>query len=50
MASISSKRVNDNNRLKIHYNHIFHVNYDNINSIIIGDSIVAGVARYNNNV
>ena len=50
MASISSKRANNNNWLKIHYSHIFHVNYDNIDSIMIGDSVVAGLARYNNNV
>ena len=48
MASIPSKRINNNNWLKIHYNHCFHVNHDNINSIIIGDSIVAGLTCYNN--
>ena len=48
MASIPSKRINNNNWLKIHYNHRFHVNHDNIDSIIIGDSIVAGLTRYNN--
>ena len=48
MASIPSKRVNNNNWLKIHYNYCFHVNHDNFNSILIGDSIVAGLTRYNN--
>ena len=48
MASIPSKRINNNNWLKIHYNHCFHVNHDNINSIIIEDSIVGGLTRYNN--
>ena len=48
MASIPSKRINNNNWRKIHYNHRFHVNHDNIDSIIIGDSIVAGLTRYNN--
>ena len=33
---------------KIHYNLSFHVNHDNINSIIIGDSLVAGLTRQNN--
>ena len=47
MASIPSKRVNNNNWPKIPYNHCFHVNHGNINSIIIGDSVVAGLARYN---
>ena len=28
--------------------HCFYVNHDNINNIIIGDSIVAGPAHYNN--
>ena len=48
MASILSKRFNNNNWLKIHYKHCFHVNHDNINSIIIGDAIVGGLTRYNN--
>ena len=48
MASIPSKRFNNYNWLKIHHNHCFHVNHDNINSIIIGDSIVAGLTRYGN--
>ena len=48
MASIPSKRFNNYNWLKIHHNHCFHVNHDNINSIIIGDSIVAGLTRYSN--
>ena len=30
------------------YAHRFHVNYDNINSIIIGDSIVVGLTCYTN--
>ena len=48
MESIPPKRVNNNNWLKIHYNHCFHVNHDNINSKIIRHSIVAGPACYNN--
>ena len=48
MASIPSKRINSNNWLKIHCNHCFHVNHDNINSIIIGESIVASLTHYNN--
>ena len=48
MVSILSKTTNNNNWLKIHYNHRFHVHHDNINSIIKGDSIVAGLTRYNN--
>ena len=48
MTSIPSKRFNNNNWLKIHHNHCFHVDHDNINSIIIGDSIVAGLTRYSN--
>ena len=43
MTSIPSKSVNNNNWLKIHYNHCFHVKHDNINSIIIGDPIVPGL-------
>ena len=48
MASIPSKRINNNNWLKIHHIHCFQVKHDNINSIIIGDSIVAGLTHYNN--
>ena len=48
MASILFKRINNNTCLKIHCNHSFHVNHDNINSIIIGGSIVAGLTHYNN--
>ena len=48
MASIPSKRFNNYNWLKIHHNHCFRVHHDNINSIIIGDSIVAGLTRYSN--
>ena len=47
MASIPSKRVDNNNCLKICYNHCFHVNHGNINSMIIGVSILADFARYN---
>ena len=47
MVSIPSKKINNNNWPKIHYNHCFHVNHDNINIIIIGDSIVASLTRYN---
>ena len=48
MASIPSKRFNNYNWFKIHHSHYFHVNHDSINSIIIGDSIVAGLTRYSN--
>ena len=48
MASIPSTRINNKNWYKIHCNHCFHVNHGNINSIITGDSIVAGLRRYNN--
>ena len=34
--------------LKMLNSHCFYVNHDNINNIIIGDSIVAGPAHYNN--
>ena len=48
MALILSKRFNNNNWLRINNNHCFHINHDNINSILIGDSIVAGLMHYNN--
>ena len=48
MASIPSKRFYNNNWLKIHQNHCFQVKQENFNSIIIGDSIVAGLTRYTN--
>ena len=48
MASIRSKRINNNNWLKIHDNHCFDVTHDNTNSIIIVDSLVADLTRYNN--
>ena len=48
MASIPSKRFNSYKWLKIYLNHCFHVNHDNINNIIIGDSIAAGLTRYGN--
>ena len=48
MASISSERFYNNNWIKIHKNHSFKVKQENINSIIIGDSIVAGLTRYTN--
>ena len=48
MALILSKRINNTNWLKIHYIHCFNVNHDNINSIIVGDSIVEGLTRYSN--
>ena len=46
MASIPSKRFNNYNWLRIHHNHCFHVNHDNFNSIVIGNSIQAGLTRY----
>ena len=48
MASIPSERFYNNNWIKIHKNHCFQVKQENINSIIIGDSIVAGLTRYTN--
>ena len=48
MASVPSKRINNNNWLKTHCNHGYQVNHDNNNSIIIGGLIVTGLARYNN--
>ena len=48
MASIPSKRFYNNNWLKIHQNHCFKVKQENVNSIIIEDSIVAGHTRYTN--
>ena len=48
MASIPSERFYNNNWLKIHQNHCFKVKQENINSIIIGDSIVAGLTPYTN--
>ena len=48
MASIPSKRFSNYNWLKIHHNHCFYVYHDSINSIIIGDSIVAGLTRHSN--
>ena len=48
MALIPSKRFNNHDWLKIHHNHCFHVNHDNISSIIIGDSTVTGLTRYSN--
>ena len=48
MASIRSERFYNNNWLKIHKNLCFQVKQENINSIIIGDSIVAGLTRYTN--
>ena len=48
MASIPSERFYINNWLKIHQNHCFQVKQEDFNSIIIGDSIVAGLTRYTN--
>ena len=48
MASIPSERFYNNNWLKIHCNHYFQVKHENINSIIIGDSIAAGLTQYTN--
>ena len=47
MDSIPYKRFNNNNLLKIHENHFFYINHDDINSIIIGYPNV-GFTRYNN--
>ena len=47
-TSIPLKRFNNNYWLKIHNNHSFRVNHDNINCIIIGDSVVTGLKRYIN--
>ena len=48
MASIPSEKFYNNNWLKIHHNRCFQVKHENINSIIIRDSIVAGLTRYIN--
>ena len=48
MASIPSDRFYNNNWLKIHQNHCFQVKQEKFKSIIIGDSIVAGLTRYTN--
>ena len=48
MASILSERFYNNNWLKIHQNHCFQVKQQNINSIMIQDSTVAGLTRYTN--
>ena len=48
MASIPSERFYNNNWLKIHQNHCFKVKQENINSIIIGNSIVVCLRRYTN--
>ena len=48
MASIPTKRINNNSWLEIHYNHCFHINHDNTNSIIIRNSILVGLTLYNN--
>ena len=48
MASIPSERFYNNNWIKIYKNNCFQVKQENINSIIIGDSIVAGLTRYTN--
>ena len=48
MASVPSKRINNNNWLKTHYSHGFQVNHDNNNGITIEGLIVTGLARYNN--
>ena len=48
IASIPSDIFYINNWLKIHQNHCFQAKQENINSIIIGDSIVAGFTRYIN--
>ena len=47
-ASIPSERFYNNNWFKIRKNHCFQVKQENINSIIIGDSIVAGLTRFTN--
>ena len=46
MASILTGRFYNNNWLKIHQNLCFEVKQENINSIIIGYSIAAGLKRY----
>ena len=48
MVSILSKRFQNNNWLKIHYNHSFDVKHYSITRIMIEDSIVAGLTRYTN--
>ena len=48
MASIPLERFYNNNWLRIHQNHCFQVKQENVNSIIIEGSIVAGPTRYTN--
>ena len=48
MASIPSEGFYDNNWIKLHQYHCFQVKQENINSIIIGDSIMAGLTGYTN--
>ena len=48
MDSSPSERFYNTNWLKIHQNHYFQVKQESINSIITGDSIVAGFTRYTN--
>ena len=48
MDLIPSERFYNNNWLKIHHNHCFQVKHENINCIITGDSIVAGLKHYTN--
>ena len=48
MASILSERFYNNNWLKSNHSNCFQVKQENINSIIIGDSIVAGLTQYTN--
>ena len=48
MASIPSERFYNNNSLKIYQNHCFLVKQEKFKSVIIGDSIVAGLTQYTN--
>ena len=48
MASIPTERFYNNNWLNFHQNHCLQVKQENINSITIGYSIVAGLTRYTN--
>ena len=48
MVSILSERSYNNNWLKINQSRCFQVKQENINSILIGDSIMASFTRYTN--
>ena len=46
MATYPSERYNKPNWLKLHSNHCFIAKNSNATTLLIGDSIVAGLTRY----